>query len=154
MRTSTAPRPVPLLRRTRTWRRSSLRAATARFCGKDVRFILGAEDACNCNSPGFANAPACFPSGGALTCAPSAAGGPGCYDTYPDATSSNALDVGCEAMAQGTNRLQRGLLYVQHLNRSFPTRAAGPFSATVVPGMGHDNTAEYVSAVFQAVAYA
>ena len=55
-------------------------------------------------------------------------------------------------MAQGSNRLQRGLLYVQHLNAVFV--AAPAVSAAVVPGMGHNNSALFASAPFVAAVYA
>ena len=128
-------------------------AATAAMGKKDIVFILGEEDACNCNTPAYKNAAVCFPEGGSLQCPPDASGGAGCCDTYPDSRSSNALDTGCAAMLQGSNRLQRGLLYVQHLDRVFPARAAGPFARTIVAGMGHNNSAEYASAAFKAAAY-
>ena len=130
--------------------------ALARFARKDARFILGAADACNCNAQGYANAAYCFPrEGGApLNCTPDAFGGAGCCDTWPDATTSNAMDAGCEAMVQGSNRLQRGLLYVQHLNRVFPARAAGPYVALTVAGMGHNNSGLYAFPGFVDLAFA
>ena len=63
------------------------------------------------------------------------------------------MDAGCEAMVQGSNRLQRGLLYTQHLNRVFPSRAAGRYVAYTVAGMGHNNSGLYASAPFNALAF-
>ena len=129
-------------------------AATERMGKKDIVFILGEEDTCNCNSKGFVNGDYCFPERGSLQCTPDAEGGRGCCDTWPDATTSNAMDTSCSAMVQGSNRLQRGLLYVQHLNRVFQGRAAGPFIPYTVSGMGHNNSGEYASAAFKTAAYA
>jgi hypothetical protein len=127
--------------------------ATARFPEKDVVFIFGGADACNCNVEGFKNDAYCYPEEGSLSCVPDDFGGAGCCDTYPDADTSNAMDVGCEAMLQGSNRLQRGLLFVQHLNKLFPARARGGYPVSVVEGMGHDNTGEYKSPAFQLWAF-
>ena len=38
-------------------------------------------------------------------------------DTYPDTTSGNLCAHTCEAMLQGTNRLQRGINYVDDLRK-------------------------------------
>ena len=128
--------------------------ALARFGTKDIQFIFGDEDACNCNSAGYANKLSyCFPDGAALNCTPDDTGGAGCCDTWPDATTSNAMDVSCEAMPQGSNRLQRGLLYVQHLNLVFPSRARGAFVAQTVAGMGHNNSGLYAFPPFIASAF-
>ena len=127
--------------------------ATQRMSEKNLIFIFGENDNCNCNTQKFELSPYCFPDEGALSCLPNAYGGAGCCDTFPDATTSNAMDVKCQAMVQGSNRLQRGLLYVSHLNYVFPGRTKGPFTATVVKGMGHDNAAEYKSAAFQQAAF-
>ena len=74
-----------------------------------------------------------------------------CCDTWPDA-STNVLDVGCAAMLQGSSRLQRGLLFAQHLRSLFPQPpAAGPAWPRVglFPG-AHDKAALYASALFRA----
>ena len=98
-----------------------LARAVARFSSKDVVFILGDADSCNCNTPDYVNPTAnvanCYPDGGTLPCVPSDYGGIGCCDTYPDAVSSNALDVTCQAMVQGSNRIQRGLNYIAYVSR-------------------------------------
>jgi len=126
--------------------------ALERFGTKDIRLIFGDKDACNCNFAGYANGEYCFPKP-TLSCTPDADGGVGCCDTWPDATTSNAMDAGCEAMVQGSNRLQRGLLYAQHLNNVFPDRALGPFVAETVPGMGHNNSALYAYSGFVQAAF-
>ena len=127
--------------------------ALARFARKDLALIFGDSDACNCNAANYSNSAYCFPAGGSLVCAPDDFGGAGCCDTWPDATDHNAMDAGCEAMVQGSNRLQRGLLYTQHLNRVFPSRAAGRYVAYTVAGMGHNNSGLYASAPFNALAF-
>ena len=126
--------------------------ALARLGTKDIRLIFGDADTCNCNFPGYANGAYCFPTP-ELSCLPDANGGAGCCDTWPDATTSNAMDAGCEAMVQGSNRLQRGQLYVQHLNNIFPARALGPFVAETVAGMGHNNSGLYAYQGFINAAY-
>ena len=128
-------------------------AALDRFARKDIQLISGAADACNCNTDGYENSAYCYPTP-ALACKPDAFGGDGCCDTWPDATTSNALDTSCEAMVQGSNRLQRGLLYAQHLNRVFPRRDLGPYVAQTVPAMGHNNSALYAYKGFIATAFA
>lgn len=122
--------------------------AVARFGLKDVVYIMGAADTCNCNAQGYDNDAYCFHAG--LACTPNAFGGAGCCDTYPDATTSNAVDTACAAMLQGSNRLQRGLLYMAHLRRVFPQAT---FTAATVAGMGHNNSALYASAPYTDAAY-
>lgn len=123
----------------------------ASFAKKDIIYVFGQEDACNCNLQGFSNTlnDVCFPKP-ELTCLPNDFGGPGCCDTYPDATS-NAVDDKCSGVLQGSNRLQRGLLFLEHLNKIFPTKA--PFTATIVPGMGHNNSQLYTTSIFQQKAF-
>ena len=132
---------------------TALQQAVERFPARDVRLILGARDACNCNTAGYA-LPAdgsCAPLGGSLRCAPDAHGGAGCCDTYPDSDSSNALDVTCAAMLQGSNRLQRGLNFASHLRALFPS-APPPRVATAA--FGHNASGLFFSAAFQEAAYA
>lgn len=127
--------------------------AKARF-GEKLRagvlhFIMGEADACNCQTPGYANGAYCYPLDGSLSCPPDGAGGAGCCDTWPDATNHNAMDSTCDGMVQGSNRLQRGLLYVKHLERVFG------FAVPIftVPGMGHNNSDLYASPYFLEAAY-
>jgi pimeloyl-ACP methyl ester carboxylesterase len=121
-------------------------AAVARLRGKDVVFIFGQNDVCNCNLDGFANdADACYPG---ATCTPNDFGGKGCCDTYP--STSNALTNVCEAGVQGSNRLQRGLLYVAYLRNFWAGFAPRVFTAA----FGHDDTAFYASKPFNEVAWA
>ena len=66
----------------------ALKATIARFLTKDLRFIIGSQDVCNCQSPGYTNSPSfCFPA--QTSCSPTIY--PGCCDTYPDTTTENAM---------------------------------------------------------------
>ena len=59
---------------------AAIAAAVARFAQKDLLFVLGGADACNCNTANFINdVPFCFPAGGSLHCHPNAFGGTGCW---------------------------------------------------------------------------
>lgn len=126
-------------------------AAVARFPTRDVVYFLGSQDTCNCNSEGYTLPPDghCKPEGGGLVCTPDAAGGKGCCDTFPDSDSSNALDVSCAGMLQGSNRLQRGLNYVGHLKDVFeghsPVIYLGPFA--------HNASGLFNDPTFQKIAY-
>eukprot|EP01126_Amoeba_proteus_P011870 TRINITY_DN14855_c0_g1_i1.p1 TRINITY_DN14855_c0_g1~~TRINITY_DN14855_c0_g1_i1.p1 ORF type:complete len:415 (+),score=38.15 TRINITY_DN14855_c0_g1_i1:62-1306(+) len=82
------------------------------YTSKDVRWIFGDGDVCNCQTDGYDNPSSCFPSG--QTCYNS--GQPtSCCDTYPDSKRDNVLDVDCESMYEGSNRLQRGLNFISYL---------------------------------------
>lgn len=130
---------------------AALAAQVAAYPGRDVRYLLGDGDACNCNSEGFANGPACVPPGASADqCTPDAYGGPGCCDTWPDSDTSNALDTTCASMVQGSNRLQRGLLYGAYLADAFPD-SPPPMVATFTGG--HNNSAFYASEAFAKWAY-
>jgi len=82
-----------------------LAQAVAAYPHRDVRFLLGTHDVCNCNTAGYANPHGdyCYPIP-AATCKNNTDGGSfegrGCCDTYPDSNTSNALAVGCEALLQ------------------------------------------------------
>jgi hypothetical protein len=112
------------------------------FANKDIRFILGLLDVCNCNTVGYESSQFCFSS--SLPCTPDVTH-KSCCDTLPDGTN-NALDVTCGAMVQGTNRLQRGLNYISYLKTLYPSAEPtkwGTFNS------GHDNAAFYSSTDFQ-----
>jgi len=111
------------------------------FPRQDLRFMLGDQDYCNCNTENFENGKHCYPllnppdripllknhthADAAhthaptfprpLVCLPDKYGGHGCCDTWPDATDHNAMDTKCGGMVQGTNRLQRGLNFMDYL---------------------------------------
>lgn len=78
---------------------------------KDIRFIFGSYDICNCNLPGFRNDRiVCYRR--YSHCLPNAYGGAGCCDT----TRHNNMVVNtCGYRLQGPTRLHRGLLYMQYL---------------------------------------
>ena len=129
-----------------------------RFMAKDARFILGTQDVCNCNSPAFTNDRSlCYPRG--TTCSPDATGGQvagvSCCDTWPDTGSNNALATYCEAMLMGTNRLQRGLNYVDYLRTVAAEHhldgkvTADPWPKYALFDGGHDNKAFYSSPAFR-----
>lgn len=56
----------------------------------------------------------------------------------------------CEAGVQGSNRLQRGLLYMAYLRDLWSGFEPKVFTAS----FGHDDTAFYASAPFNEVAWA
>ena len=113
----------------------------------EVYFLFGDKDICNCNYEGYSNpqiSSTCYPTG--TSCTPNSFGGTlnnvSCCDNYPDTRSSNALAVGCEEMVQGSNRLQRGINYMEHLNNVGGNVTYGFFEG------GHDNAAFYASDLF------
>jgi hypothetical protein len=124
---------------------------TTAFRAKDVRFLLGSADTCNCKVSGYLNPAHCFharslptqengASSGRITqlddsavlspqCSASVydvytdSSVTTCCDTYPDARQ-NDLSVTCGASMQGSNRLQRGLNYMSYLTSfEWPTSA-------------------------------
>lgn len=119
---------------------------------KDIRFIIGAIDVCNCNLPSYSNQATCYPRQDSLSCTPDAYGGPHCCDTYPDSTTSNAVANECEANLQGSNRLQRGMNFFSYLEwywQEFDYKVI----FTTVPGMAHNSTAFYLSPQFHQWAF-
>ena len=128
---------------------AKLAAAAEAFASKkDVRYVFGKKDVCNCNVPDFVNAPSCYVA--TATCSPDLYGGPHCCDTYPDTRTENAVAHTCSAMLEGTNRLQRGLNYMGYL--------AAYTNQTVAPKHGffdggHNNSAFYASSIFKQWAF-
>lgn len=151
---------------------------------KDVRYVFGGADTCNCQDPGFENPPHCIhyyrAIGGAGgvgaaelsgPCAPSLYDGSTtdadgdtattCCDTFPS-SPNNSLAVSCAADMQGSNRLQRGLNYVSYLKYyyggadSYLGNGSSPFVPiyAVVPGLQHDSAAFYQSPIVQEWVYA
>jgi len=134
---------------------SALEAAVAAFPHRDVRYLLGTQDACNCNAEAYANDAGCYPDGVAASgCSPNAHGaalhGHGCCDTYPDSTSENALSVTCASNLQGSNRLQRGRNFLSYINELAPE--AAPTVASFVGG--HNASAMIFSAELASWAFA
>eukprot|EP01041_Mallomonas_annulata_P008147 gene8147-16752_t len=73
---------------------------------KDIRYIFGDADVCNCNMNGFINDQTCIQYDKSHVCLPNDSNQKYCCDTYPD-IDKNELSTSCEANMQGTNRLQR-----------------------------------------------
>lgn len=121
-----------------------LRLRSSAYLCKQVSFIVGGEDVCNCRVTGYTNDAHCLNH--TRGCKPSFYDH--CCDTYPDAVKTNSLDVECGAMLQGSNRLQRGLNYVGYLSQYGTQHRT--VRASVVPGMGHDANNLYYSAAFRA----
>ena len=92
--------------------KESLDYRTELFLQKDIRYVFGIQDSCNCNEDGYKNKDYCYISGD--LCSPNAYGGDNCCDTYPD-SYSNDLSTTCGSNLQGYSRLQRGLVYVSYL---------------------------------------
>lgn len=139
-----------------------LEEACNNFMHKDVRFLFGQHDTCSCNVAhyhnkrfgGFRNR-GCFPDIG-VTCGPNVHGGSsrgyGCCDTWPDGYRNN-LAHSCEALLQGTNRLQRGLNFMGHL-RDFYARRDKVYVPTFSIFSGaHNGTSAFTSDAFRAWAF-
>lgn len=88
---------------------------------------------------------------GVVTCDPSEFGGSGCCDTYPD-SHTNLLSHTCGSNMQGSNRFERGLLYMLYLSNLWQEFNYTP-SVEIVHGMGHNRDAFYRSKTFQRLAY-
>lgn len=93
------------------------------FPRKNIKFLLGTEDVCNCNSATYNNPELC---GQIANCAPNVRPHQQCCDTFPDNTVLNVFDTKPASMLQGSNRFQRGLNYMYYLRHfynssSFPT---------------------------------
>lgn len=99
--------------------------AAVRFFERDVHFTFGGRDACNCRVEGYQNnkSQVCYPVENSCDRhqGPTVGGywrGNSCCDSWPDALHDNVLVNQCEDMLQGSNRLQRGLNYKSHLERT------------------------------------
>lgn len=129
---------------------------TTKLRSKDVRFILGGSDVCNCNSAGYTNpqSTTCYPSdttGSALECSPNDINSAGCCDTYP-ASTNNELSTSCSSELQGYNRLQRGLVYMDYLKWHWQDHSYTP-RYTVLADLTHDADIMYKSDIFAAWAF-
>jgi len=121
---------------------------TKKLRSKDVRFLFGSEDTCNCNSAGYSNptTDTCYPTdsdGNALSCSPNTIDSNGCCDTYPGSTS-NELSTSCGSELQGYNRLQRGLVYMSYLKWLWASHDYSP-SYSIIDGLAHDAETMYRS---------
>lgn len=119
---------------------------------KDVRYIFGTADTCNCNTEGYVNPTSvdsvCFPTdsdGNSLSCSPNDGGSSGCCDTYPGSTN-NELSTSCGAELQGYNRMQRGLVYMSYLSYLWSNHDYAP-KFSLVEGLSHDAETMYKSDV-------
>lgn len=123
---------------------STIESQTNLLRHRDIRFLFGEEDVCNCNEDGFVNDDTCFESD--ATCSPNEYGGDYCCDTYPDSTG-NDISITCGAMLQGSNRLQRGLVYMSYLESLW---ASHKYSAkyNIISGMKHHSKMFYFSEQF------
>ena len=119
----------------------------ARYFNRDILYLMGANDVCNCQAPGFQNDKLCASFGSCTPQAPNALAQQKCCDTFPAAKKKNLLDVSCEAMRQGSNRLQRGLLFASYLR--FISQGKYSPRITVIPGMLHDVGTLFRSEVFR-----
>jgi hypothetical protein len=124
--------------------------AIATYPSKDIRFLLGTDDVCNCNTPGMNNdREACFIPG--LTCLPTAI--QGCCDTYPDTSDHNSLAAGPRDNIQGSNRLQRALNYMSYLTAFYKAKGIDFKPTFDFFKGGHDAKAFGNSAVFEEWAF-
>jgi len=111
---------------------------TASFRERDVRFVLGSHDSCNCQITEFENSAHCqYGTDSSIRCSANPFDEPStCCDTYPDSFHNHLL-VDCSSNAQGTNRLQRGLVYMGYLKWYWQEYAYIPVFK-IVKGMKHD----------------
>jgi len=115
------------------------------FAKKDMRFLLGSEDFCNCRDIDQANETACFHKD--LKCHYTKF--PGCCDTFPDSKHSNVVDIHCAAMLQGSNRLQRGLNYIAYLEDLYASHDIAYSPKVAFFNGSHDNVAWAMSPAFR-----
>jgi hypothetical protein len=74
-----------------------------------------------------------------------------CCDTYPD-SFHNLLSLACGSNLQGSNRLQRAVLYLQYLEFIWKDTNYTA-SVEIVPGMGHDRNKFFQSKTFQELVF-
>jgi hypothetical protein len=86
-----------------------------------------------------------------VVCSPVHSSHESCCDTYPDAFH-NLLSLACAANFQGSNRLQRALLYLQYLKMIWKDANYTP-PVEIVYGMGHDRIKFFESKTFQDLVY-
>ena len=60
---------------------------------------------------------------------------------------SASLDTTCEAMLQGKERLERGIIYFNYLNSYYGSKIANFQSLFTVPNVGHDNLGIFSSKI-------
>jgi len=129
--------------------RSSTATVSTAYLQKDILYVFGGADTCNCQTKGYENPASCIRASAEATsggCRPSVAG-PTCCDMPQGKRTNSFVDVNCGGMLQGSNRLQRGLLYMDYLKLFSNSQLSPKF--VVVPGMGHDQVPMLKSAEFQ-----
>lgn len=131
----------------------TVKEAQADFKHKDLRFIFGDADGCSCNILGYSNDhDVCYPDLGGVPCRPIADGtdfgGVSCCDTYPGGIKNNVAFT-CEAIWQGSNRLQRGLNYMSYLRDFYARRDEEYEPVWGTFAGGHDSNAAYTSKLFR-----
>ncbi|WIA16210.1 hypothetical protein OEZ85_012923 [Tetradesmus obliquus] len=115
-------------------------AMSAAYLAKNILYVLGEADVCNCLSSGVTNPAVCFRAN--QSCSPVGNGNNASCCDMPAPQPINAMvDIACGDMLQGSNRLQRGLLFMSYL-KTFSNGSASP-QFTTVPGMGHDASKLY-----------
>eukprot|EP00854_Cymbomonas_tetramitiformis_P027855 gene27855-34412_t len=124
-------------------KRDKLEQAIDDFAQKDVRFVLGLEDVCNCGTFEYENPDACLEHSCRDYESTTNTTQPillnrfatmesddedffqverQCCDSYPGA-DLNFLSKNCESNLQGYNRLQRGLNYINYLRDFYKKRS-------------------------------
>jgi len=123
------------------------------YMSKDVRYVFGELDTCNCNTDGYQNPFHCYiPSDEALATDPekrrvSEEYSGECHDTYPDSLN-NDMSTSCASNFQGGNRLQRGLNYMSYLRVMYSDFGFQPTYA-IVDNMMHDMKTFYRSDIIR-----
>lgn len=77
---------------------ASTDAVSAAYLQKNILYIFGAADVCNCQTQGFQNPASCFVAG--ATCSPSRGGGPTCCDMPGGRRRNEFVAVSCGDMMQ------------------------------------------------------
>lgn len=108
------------------------------YTQKEILYVLGNWDVCNCKSEGFDN--------NQTICYPLKDDASTCLDTYPD-SKENALDSNCQAMLQGSHRFQRGLNFLNYLKYLCGGEYVNHYA--IVDKMEHDSAMYFKSNFFQ-----
>lgn len=119
----------------------SLHDMVSSYTQKEILYVLGNWDVCNCNIAGFGNDPTiCYPLANTSIC----------LDTYPG-SYDNVVDFNCQAMLQGSNRFQRGLNFLNYLKYLCGPQYLNNFA--IVDGMEHDSGMYFQSQFFQSFGF-
>lgn len=115
---------------------------------KNVKFLFGSLDVCNCNTAYYNNPQIC---GTIANCIPDIVPNRWCCDTFPDNTMANVFDNTTASMLEGSNRLQRGLNYISYLHMFYNTTTFPAFGTFLG---GHNAKAFSRSPLFAEWAFA